>query len=731
MKSKTISISQIQYILISKEHSLTDTDFNIKALRLLREMPKDLLQLDSSINHFDFLYRFNIRNTVNLFSIPDNFFTPDKIHSADEFKSYSNEFNNSIIYVFIIDSNINSHSTISKIVDDLPYAYFTIINETKDFTKYNSQKQFNNSTEFIELLKKDLPALNDLISKQYNTPRINNFKINENRTFYNDNPVYGSNLAENNFYILNQVIGNYWLEYGKKGTNKTKITLPSERINEIISQAQKIDSLTHIMINEVGIKPIHGFDPILPTLIIISPYNFPKIKRVLKKPSKIEKAFLKVFQSEQDLNYQIKIDSNITEQLSPDGIKMILSQISNKLNFLDCAGYLHALFNYSPVIRLPNIGKSINLDLSHFEVGFSDKKNAISKINKFGKKLNELVFTDKTQDYITNRNGQIAVISDLPFEWIILNELPLCFTHDICRIPEYNQNAIINNAIHNQRFNFTIGDDIIERTLIIHCASKSDIKMHQMFDFIDSYKDKLHFHSEKCYTIDEINIAIKKYSPEFLIFDCHGDFDKESLSSYLIIDHDNNVYLTGDDIVKNGIHAPLVMLSACNTMPNYGYVKFLSDAFMEAGAFTVTTTFLPILIKDAATLIIRILNKLSQQRGKMYHSNWLNFMSHVLRTMLIHESILKAQSKGLLKEIDVSTISEILTETMIFSKRTGSYKRLENLLRTNSTQKEFKFNELNNEWLSYSIIGRADLLYFENWINEYIKINTTTTPNIL
>lgn len=63
------------------------------------------------------------------------------------------------------------------------------------------------------------------------------------------------------------------------------------------------------------------------------------------------------------------------------------------------------------------------------------------------------------------------------------------------------------------------------------------------------------------------------------------------------------------------------------------------------------------------------------------------------------------------------------------------YKRKEAIIKLNKFLKEinpdfkFDFESLNNEWISYTIIGRADLIYFENWINKYREINMNRDNN--
>jgi len=224
---------------------------------------------------------------------------------------------------------------------------------------------------------------------------------------------------------------------------------------------------------------------------------------------------------------------------------------------------------------------------------------------------------------------------------------------------------LVNNYILNQRSEYQVPYDLINKTLIVHCASRNDKVMREMFDLIDDYKIELGFKSMICSTVDEIRDAVNKHKPELLIFDCHGSYDKDKKESYLIIDDEKGIYLKGDDIIKQNISAPIVFLSACSTMPNYGFVKFLSDAFMQIGSLSVT------------------------------------------------EASLKKKLK-----LDNVKIAEILTKTMMFGSRIEALEDLRNYLKENGSE-EYVFNNLDNEWLSYSTMGRPDLLYFTEILKRY------------
>lgn len=713
----------IQYILISNSHNYSANEFYVNSFNLLRTLPIELNQLENSVQHFDFCFKYKTVKSYELFTLPGEFFNFEKKIVIENLKNYSNSFNvQSLIKVFLIDESSKNHTAIAAVLKNINFCYYIIIGDKNHASdKYWVKNFFTDTRHFIEIIKRDLKSIEGGLREYYKKKNESididlKLAINPSKQFIDQNKIAGSILTWNNYFILNQVIGNIWA--GINDELGEVQTPPEKRSEELIEQCEKIDSLSSIMYNHVGVKTTDPFQPIYPSLVIILPYHYPKKEILLEKTfSKKQKKWLSIQNSEQNLQYQHLIPEYDDNEVPMESIRFIMRFNALRLMYLDNAAFIHSMFTYSPTIRLPQIGKSINQELSHLEKVTRNKQSTISNIEKFGKKLKQLTLTDNVNDYIKNRNGQIFAISDLPIEWLYLDDYPLCFTHDVCRLPEFNLNSIINNAIHLQRNLYQIPEDLINKTLVIHCASENDAILNSTFNLIDDYKEKLGFKSLRCKTVEEISQAIQKYNPELLIFDCHGSSDKKELSSFLIVDGEKKIVLTGEDIVKFKISAPLVFLSACETFPNYGYVKLLSDAFMEAGAYTVTTTFFSIKVVDAVKVIIRLLNNLYQLKINSYHINWLNFISHILRTSLIYETVHKSR-KHFKKEITNDEIATIMTKSMKFEYRLEALNDLNNLIKEKST-KQVTFKELDNEWLSYSIIGRADLIYFEKWLKEY------------
>src|SRR5690606_30305832 len=130
--------------------------------------------------------------------------------------------------------------------------------------------------------------------------------------------------------------------------------------------------------------------------------------------TKKEKMLFKVSQTEQLPDYTYQIDGDITKYIKPELIGKVLVLITKRLQLLDNLGYLHAQFNYSPVFRLPLVGKSLNMDLSHFQRSFPNKKRAIKKIGIIGDLLKKQLIPDELKKLLMERNGQLVFISDLP-----------------------------------------------------------------------------------------------------------------------------------------------------------------------------------------------------------------------------------------------------------------------------------------------------------------------------
>jgi hypothetical protein len=704
-----VSGCQIQYLIIDDQESIVQNEFYCTAFDFLRRLPKSLIQFVDPEHYFIFTNGVNALLGHNIFEASSEIIKRE--NGVQTLLTYISYFNKDIVRVLIINGDIDreAHIKVQELIDRMPIAYYFIIDGESEVIEeiYHSDNRIRDEEDLISYLKRDWSRINDLLFE------FRGDRLPDKFTHYNwiSNPNYQFNVSQSNHFILNQIIGNNW-----HGNLEDKEAPTDKRIAQLISQIESIDTC-YKTFRKIGYPtPI---DPLNQPIILLAPFHSPVARQMYsaRTQTRDEKRILKLYSSEQDIDYRISIAYE--QEPSPDEenvTKVVLYKLSQDLKFLDCLGFLHASFTSSPVLRLPIIGQSINTDLSHLFGTFKNKVAAVRKIRKIGGIIKEKMLRDEFSELLKSRNGQIVAISDLPIEWVSLDgTFPLSFTHDVCRIPQFNINALANNYIQHTRNNFSIKNSILSKTLVIQCASERDVNMIQHFKYLEPLQAQLGFTLVKCKTVEEIKNAVDKYDPDLLIFDCHGNYDRQKSESYLVIDAENRVFLKGEDIVENEITAPLVFISACSTHPNYGFSKHLTDAFCEAGAHSVTATYLPIAMNEATIIIGRLLNNLRFLPDDVMHNNWLSFIGHLFRSAAVFEMLNKLRKNGKIGKYDASKIGRIISNLLLFHKRTSVFEEIITYLQKENPDLKVDFSLLDNEWLSYTTIGRPDLLFFENW----------------
>lgn len=308
----------------------------------------------------------------------------------------------------------------------------------------------------------------------------------------------------------------------------------------------------------------------------------------------------------------------------------------------------------------------------------------------------------------------------------------MTISHDVCRLPEPTSYSNLIKIISLKKYQyFSINEDIIQNTLVISGASKKldeDSDFKRFFSLIEKEKKNFAFNAEHCISVKDVGEKIKKYKPELLIFDCHGDIEDSSLSSYLII---NGEKLTNEDIRKYKITAPIIILSACNTIPNYGYINSISQAFIDNGALSVTSTFLPIEIIGSSIFYLRIIRMLNHhiKMKNVLYKNWLEFISYMTRSNLLMEIMFRAVEKNEKKKIKFpenhyeKITSSIMEKLGNFHSREEGFREILNGVKYDKDL-IVNLDEIRCESLLYCHIGRPDLIFFNNWLEKKRELNS-------
>lgn len=742
ISQRPLAVGDIEYIYIPKRRSspsilFPPKDFEHNILDVLGGLPKNLIQLNDPFTHFG-----NVKMVQTL--IPHRFsvYYPDRIPSLIK----QNPYKISCKVVFTHPETDKFDEIVKMLLSEFLLVFLIRIDAPDQVLKGYEPLTITSPLDFIQKLAEKKEVVERILLESFpkqQTPFEINLDIKELHQSYN--PGYSFRGCNANYLTLNQILGNAWIEVEKEIVSQeqiieeTKVLMKdpsnSSRFKLLLNQVKKMDELEILVLEDRGVKFPNHKDEWLSPLVLIAPFNYPTLTDIFDPNIEKEKLkrWKKALSHEQSLNY---VSYTPREGYTQEDISAQAQLQSSKTSYLDFLGYLHASFTNSPVIRFPQLANSIKPLLSFFKPEtINDTKwiNSKKLIDSFGSKLSSLIFPEGLDEQLFLIPRQIVAITDLPIEWLIFKGTNLCFHYDVTRIPENPYGGILASFTANAHVQYTVKEDILSKTLIILGASIEDGKDQEFksyFDTIEKQVSQLKCQSARCASIKDVIDQIALHKPELLIFDCHGGFDPVTYSSYLEI---NGERLTGVDIVKNKITAPLVFLSACHTNPNYGYLNKIANAFFEAGCLAITATYFPISVYSGSSIYYRLLTNLANAVKLSVHKNWLSFVSHVIRTSFYKEVIYQTQ-----RNVTNSSLNDLEKERIIkglhdLNLEIGlNFLRFD--LRPNALNLMFeKLNELvpKNlidkesipEYVFYTNMGRGDLVRFEYWEKKFDELN--------
>ncbi|STF08839.1 hypothetical protein [Elizabethkingia anophelis] len=95
-------------------------------------------------------------------------------------------------------------------------------------------------------MEKDLPEIDVIIKKEYG---IEIKKIGFVNSLKSDdiNPYYSTIYSHTNYFVLNQILANYWLKIPEKTKKEDVKLFNKDRVLIQLKQAETIDQLSHLI----------------------------------------------------------------------------------------------------------------------------------------------------------------------------------------------------------------------------------------------------------------------------------------------------------------------------------------------------------------------------------------------------------------------------------------------------------------------------------------------------
>ena len=547
-----------------------------------------------------------------------------------------------------------------------------------------------------------------------------------------------------NTMTAQRVVGNWGFPYGDhtaKDLEEVIVTAQENpdstgRQDQLVNQIAKLNAIEQMAWDQI--KPVAGATnfqlqaQLRAPLILCAPYTNADIRKAYADATnepvfkQIQEAVNMVLNHEYTLNYVVKPEKEVSKDLIPHIAMAANLLIGRRCQFLDLMAVLHGSFRHSPYLRLPLQGVSINRELSFVRPALSEKllnandKKAVEKVmSDFGKKLADHTLADSTKEMLQKRPTQIVAISDLPIEWMDDNGIPLGFTHDVCRMPEFPHSGLIQRYCFTSLSHYVIPKDILKHTLVVYGCRETAFRVFQ--DMCDEGSKKHGYITCECLTKQSFIDALKRHKPQLLIVDTHGNVDTDTRTGYLMMG-DEKVYPS--DIMTIGVHIPLVFLSACNTAPAYESYNTVADAFFSNGALSVTCSYMPLNIFESSVLYLRLLQQLNVAATTNIHANWCEFISHLQRTSYIQSFFINHTPKKNRKYEELSqeetvAMTQEMIASMLFQNRRRVWEHLQSGIVING--EKTRYNNVIPHYLIYTTLGRADLVRFHSFMDDCLE----------
>jgi hypothetical protein len=293
---------------------------------------------------------------------------------------------------------------------------------------------------------------------------------------------------------------------------------------------------------------------------------------------------------------------------------------------------LYALSARQPVLRLPQFSSGLIGNLKQMRQTYLARNSRafMRELEKFGDALRAQFAPEHLDLLGETRSSSLKIFSDMPIEWMAVNEVPLVYQRPISRLPLTPGNSLL---AHYQASESTIHltSDDIKNILVLNCLDKSDRLFRYPITLAKSLKELgiPHIYRDVS-SLQEYLSALSDTKPTILIHFGHGAYSRSDNTGYLYI---------GSEKTKVWDFSPTVipailMLGACDTAILAETHNTPSNAWLALGARTVIGTYFPVEIDLTLVLYTRIIANLFEAiHGDMYVKTWEKLVS---KTMILN-----------------------------------------------------------------------------------------------
>lgn len=548
-----------------------------------------------------------------------------------------------------------------KILPSLPISIYELFQEDGENFIFRNRIVQNylpiHKIASFDELNKSLFEINIVFAENFEKDSIRNFIVisKKHSTDISHKLINIKDLSPNNIYLCIEKLSDHfstknnkdYLEIKHLSTNLQSPLYKRQSISEFSNNIifgddteEENRNILHCFFNKKALDKLPDYSSIDLFLSLNSFYTEKLIKNMSPdlKNNFITKNYLVI----KDNSFNLEFNAN-KNQYSQNGIKEICEdseelfealkiiksiqddsineKITNKylesyilgVHLKKVAIRFYSALTASPILKSTLTNNMIFSQLNDVAIQCRDKNKNISKYSKLPysniipKRIMEISDIIKTSlgvnikylktQYVEN----IKIFSNLPLEFLHINNLPLMIRHNISRIP-VTPGYLLSKFTYNERIQY-FTTETFKKVLIISSFKEDDSLKEDLPKALEPFKLhntflEISYHSVK--NNNDVQLVLQKNDPDFLILNMHGGHGILDLSEEPL---DLNLFKSKTPSV--------VLLSACDTSPIDENQYSTANTFLSSGAQCVISSALPIISVDSAEFIARLLFRIA------------------------------------------------------------------------------------------------------------------------